>query len=85
MGAIAAMHAIETVLERHERDLRAEALDELPTMLRHANPVIDLVNECHWIERWVTVQMGGLIQAFELRRLDLYELAARYPELDLGW
>jgi hypothetical protein len=33
----------------------------------------------------VTVESEGVTEAFELRRLDLYELADRYPELNLGW
>jgi hypothetical protein len=85
MGSVAAMHSIDRVLALHREPLEAEALEELPILLRQLNPVIDLVNECQWIERWVTVESEGVTEAFELRRLDLYELADRYPELNLGW
>ncbi len=85
MGSIAAMHAVDAVLGRHREALEAEALEELPALLRRADPVIQLVNGCHWIERWVTIDVEGTTEAFQLRRLDLYELADRFPELNLGW
>jgi hypothetical protein len=85
MGSIAAMHSVDAVLAQHQEALKAEALEELPALLRRAYPVIELANGCHWIERWVTVESEGVTEAFELRRLDLYELADRYPELNLGW
>ena len=85
MGTILAMRSLEWVLATHRRDLELEALDELPSFLRLSDPAIDLVNERNWIERWVTVFWGGAAESFELRRLDLYELVDRYPELDLCW
>lgn len=85
VGSIAAMHSVDLVLWAHREALEAEAVEELPAILRRTNPVVELVNECHWIERWVTVEIDDTRESFELRRLDLYELADRYPELDLGW
>lgn len=85
MGSVAAMRAIDAVLAEYRQTLEGEALEELPALIRQADPAIELVNESHWIARWVIVGSQGATEAFELRRLDLYELADRYPELDLGW
>ncbi len=85
MGSISAMRSLDRVLSAHRRDLEVEAFEELPTSLRDLRPAIDLVNESHWIARWVTLSADDPSESFELRRLDLYELAERYPELDLGW
>ena len=79
------MLSIDTVLADREDELRQEALEELPGLLRSLRPTIDLVNEVHWIARWVTISAIGRSESFELRRLDLCELASRFPDLDLGW
>ena len=79
------MRGLDVVLATHRRDLELEALDELPSVVRRFGPLIDLVNESNWIARWVTVTWGGAEESFELRRLDLYELIDRYPELRLSW
>ncbi len=72
-------------LEAYHDDLILEALGELPTAFRPLDPSVDLVNEVHWVARWVTIATANRSESFELRRLDLYELAGRYPELKLGW
>jgi hypothetical protein len=79
------MLSIDTVSADREDELRQEALEELPGLLRSLRPTIELVNEVHWIARWVTISASGRSGSFELRRLDLGELASRYPDLDLGW
>jgi hypothetical protein len=79
------MYSIETVLATRQDELMEDAVEELPEVIRSLLPSIDLTNEGHWIARWVTIKTGSLTESFELRRLDLYELADRYPELELGW
>lgn len=85
MGGVEAMHSLALVLQTHGDVLKEEALAELPSVLRSAGPLIEFVNEATSIGRWVTVTSGGITESFELRRLDIYELADRFPELHLGW
>lgn len=78
------MLAVESVIESYRGELSTEAMAELPAVLQDLHPAVELVNEGHWIARWITVATPDGSASFELRRLDLYELAERYPELGLG-
>jgi hypothetical protein len=86
MGSVSAMKSVEMVLKTHGVELREEAVEELPRLLIDAGAEVWLANETDSISRTVVVtDSDGSSEVFELRRLDLYELADRYPELDLGW
>ena len=77
---VTASGSLERVLGRHAHQREAEAVQELPRLLRALNAEVLLSNEGYAIARTVVIRTGAdQVEEFELRRLTIDELAERYP------
>ncbi len=80
MGSVTANRSLKRVLERHEAELIAEALDELPSVVRALGPRVGISNEGYYLRRVAEFRSeDGRLEDLELRQLSIYELAERYP------
>jgi hypothetical protein len=80
MGSVTANRSLERVLARHEAELIAEALDELPAVVRALGPRVGISNEGYYLRRVAVFSSAdGRAEDLELRQLSIYELAERYP------
>lgn len=66
------------IIEAHGDELRREAFDSLPTIIRAANPQIELRAGPDYVARVVVISTAGSPEALELVRLPIEELERRF-------